>query len=74
MKKIIIFVVSIIVVLLATIISCSKSTIIDIAIPRDLDTSKYMVRSKVDTTERNDSVPITFTIEVEGWKEIEINY
>ena len=27
-----------------------------------------------DSSERNDPVPITFTIEVEGWKEIEINY
>ena len=33
----------------------------------------YMPRTKSDTTAVNDSVPITFSVSVEGWKEIVIN-
>ena len=66
--------VSIIVGLLVTIISCSKSTIIDTYTQRDIDTSVYTPRTKVDTTSKHDSLtPITFTVTVEGWEEIIIN-
>lgn len=30
-------------------------------------------RVKSDTTEVNDSVPITFTVSVEGWEEVVLN-
>ena len=33
----------------------------------------YYPRTKSDTTVVNDSVPITFSVSVEGWKEITIN-
>ena len=33
----------------------------------------YMPRTKSDTTADNDSVPITFSVSVEGWKEIVIS-
>ena len=64
----------IIFVLLTIYISCSKSTIIDTYTPRDIDTSVYTPRTKVDTTSKQDSLtPITFTVTVEGWEEIIIN-
>jgi hypothetical protein len=34
---------------------------------------EYIPRTKSDTTEVNDSVPITFSVSVEGWKEVVIN-
>ena len=55
----------------ALIWSCSKSTIIDIV--EESVSEEYIPRTKSDTTEVNDSVPITFSVSVEGWKEIEVN-
>lgn len=77
MKKIIILIISIIVVFLATVISCSKSTIIDIYIPRNIDTSVYTPRVKSDTTSNADTarVPISFGVTVDNWgNEEEINF
>ena len=77
MKKIIIVATSIIVGLLITIISCSKSTIIDMAIPRNIDTSTYTPRVKSDTTNNRDTarVPISFDVSVDNWGDEEvINY
>lgn len=35
---------------------------------------KYVPRRvKVDTTDVGDSVPITFTVSVEGWEEVVLN-
>lgn len=56
----------------ALIWSCSKSTIIDMVESEPVP-EEYIPRTKSDTTEVNDSVPITFSVSVEGWKEIEIN-
>lgn len=69
MKKIIISSLLIVVLVLVSIISCSKSTIIDMAIPRNIDTSVYTPRTRVDTTSKEDTtrVPISFTVDVEGW-------
>ena len=61
-----------ILVVVALIWSCSKSTIIDMVESESVP-EEYIPRTKSDTTEVNDSVPITFTVEVEGWKEITIN-
>ena len=71
MKKIIIVATSIIVGLLITIISCSKSTIIDIAIPRNIDTSVYTPRVKSDTTSNRDTarVPISFDVSIDDWED-----
>lgn len=77
MKKVIIVATSIIVGLLVTIISCSKSTIIDMAIPRNVDTSTYTPRVKSDTTNNRDTVrvPISFDVSVDNWGDEEvINY
>ena len=60
-----------ILVVVALIWSCSKSTVIDMV--EEPFPEKYTPRTKADTTEVNDSVPITFSVSVEGWKEIEIN-
>ena len=53
------------------ILGCSKSEVLmldegeeEVYVPR---------RVKSDTTDVGDSVPITFSVSVEGWKEIEIN-
>lgn len=74
MKKIIIITVSVIVSLLVTIISCSKTTIIDIYTQRDIGTSVYTPKVKSDTTSKQDTLtPITFGVTVEDWNEIEIN-
>lgn len=56
-------------------VACSKSTIIDVYTPKVKDTTVYTPRTKVDTTSKEDTakVPITFTVTVEGWNEIEIN-
>lgn len=35
-----------------------------------LDAWDDIIQSIYDSSERNDSVPITFTVEVEGWKEM----
>ena len=56
----------------ALIWSCSKSTIIDM-VDEPAPESYTPRRVKVDTTAESDSVPITFTVTVEGWKEITIN-
>jgi hypothetical protein len=59
------------------IISCSKSTIIDMAIPRNIDTSVYTPRVKSDTTSNRDTarVPISFDVSVDNWGDEEvINY
>ena len=60
-----------IVLIVAMVIGCSKSEVI-IAPIRDVE-EEYTPRTKADTTEVNDSVPITFSVSVEGWKEITIN-
>ena len=52
------------------ILGCSKSEVLM------LDEEKeevYIPRTKSDTTEVNDSIPITFSVSVEGWKEVVIN-
>lgn len=71
MKKTIILVISIIFVLLVIIISCSKSTIIDIAIPKNIDTSTYTPRVKSDTTSNRDTarVPISFDVSIDDWED-----
>ena len=53
------------------IISCSKSTIIDIAIPRNIDTSVYTPRVKSDTTSNRDTarVPISFDVSIDDWED-----
>ena len=50
--------------------SCSKSEVI---MREEKAIEPYMPRTKSDTTAVNDSVPITFSVSVEGWKEITIN-
>ena len=50
--------------------SCSKS---DVIMREEKAIEPYMPRTKSDTTAVNDSVPITFSVSVEGWKEIVIN-
>ena len=54
------------------VIGCSKSTIIDMV---DEPAPEVYVprRVKVDTTAESDSVPITFTVSVEGWEEVVLN-
>lgn len=57
----------------ALIWSCSKSTILGSS---EEDTPEtYTPRTKSDSTATEDTsrTPITFTVEVEGWKEITIN-
>lgn len=61
-----------ILVVVALIWSCSKSTIIDMV--DEPAPEKYVPRRvKSDTTDVGDSVPITFTVSVEGWNEVVIN-
>ena len=69
MKKVIVLIISIIVVFLTMFVSCSKSTIIDMYIPRNIDTSTYTPRVKSDTTSTVDTarVPISFDVTVDGW-------
>lgn len=57
----------------ALIWSCSKSTILGSA--EDAAPEPYTPRTKADSTATEDTsrTPITFTVEVEGWKEITIN-
>ena len=50
--------------------SCSKSEVI---MRKEKAIEPYYPRTKSDTTLVNDSVPITFSVSVEGWKEIVIN-
>lgn len=75
MKKLIIFAISIIVTLLLVIISCSKSTIIDMAIPKNIDTSVYTPRVKSDTTSNRDTarLPISFDVSIDNWGDENIN-
>ena len=54
----------------ALIWSCSKSEVI---MHEEKAIEPYYPRTKSDTTAVNDSVPITFSVSVEGWKEIVIN-
>ena len=54
----------------ALIWSCSKSEIIT---REEKEPEPYYPRTKADSTNASDSVPITFSVEVEGWKEIVIN-
>lgn len=63
-----------ILVAVALIWSCSKSTIIDQAELEEVP-EVYTPRTKADSTATEDTsrTPITFTVEVEGWKEITIN-
>lgn len=58
----------------ALIWACSKSTIIDQAELEEVPEA-YTPRTKADSTATEDTsrTPITFTVEVEGWKEITIN-
>lgn len=57
----------------ALIWSCSKSTILDCV--EENTPEPYTPRTKADSTATEDTsrTPITFTVEVEGWKEITIN-
>lgn len=61
------------------IISCSKSTIIDMATPRNIDTSVYVPRMKKDTTKVDSSkvdttrIPISFDVSVDNWGDEEEN-
>lgn len=61
-----------ILVVVALIWSCSKSTIIDM-VESDSVPEEYIPRTKSDTAEVNDSIPITFSVSVEGWNEVVIN-
>lgn len=48
------------------ILSCSKSTIIDKAIDRTIDTTTYTPRKRqTDTTENK--VPISFDVSIDNW-------
>ena len=62
-----------IVLLVAMVIGCSKSEVINA--PIRVVEEEYTPRTKVDTTEREDTarVPISFTVTVEDWKEIVVN-
>ena len=53
------------------ILGCSKSEVLML----DEEEEEMYVprRVKSDTTDVGDSVPITFTVSVEGWEEITIN-
>ncbi len=53
------------------ILGCSKSEVL--MIDEEQEEVYTPRRVKVDTTAESDSVPITFTVTVEGWKEITIN-
>ena len=52
--------------------SCSKSEVI---VREEPTPEPYTPRTKADSTATEDTsrTPITFTVEVEGWKEITIN-
>ena len=55
---------------------CSKSVLIDIdkRIVTKADTTEYTPRVKADTTEVEDTlVPITFSVTVDDWEEIDWN-
>ena len=68
----ILFGLGVVVSLFAGVIGCSKSTIIDMV--DEPAPEEYVPRRvKSDTTEVDDSVPITFSVSVEGWEEITIN-
>lgn len=62
-----------IVLLVAMVIGCSKSEVINA--PIRVVEEEYTPRTKADTTEREDTarVPISFTVTVEDWKEIVVN-
>lgn len=64
----ILFGLGVVVSLFAGVIGCSKTTIIDMVEEPIPET--YTPRTKADTTEVNDSVPITFSVSVEGWNDI----
>lgn len=53
------------------ILSCSKTTIIDMR--EDPEEEVYIPRTKADSTETEDTsrIPISFDVSVEGWKEVE---
>lgn len=53
--------------------SCTKTTILGRTEEKTPET--YTPRTKADSTATEDTsrTPITFTVEVEGWKEITIN-
>lgn len=57
----------------ALIWSCTKTTILDRI--EEKTPEAYTPRTKADSTATEDTsrTPITFTVEVEGWKEITIN-
>jgi hypothetical protein len=57
----------------ALIWSCSKSTVLGSA--EEAAPEPYTPRTKADSTATEDTsrTPITFTVEVGGWKEITIN-
>lgn len=57
----------------ALIWSCTKTTILDRV--EEKTPEPYTPRTKADSTATADTsrTPITFTVEVEGWKEITIN-
>lgn len=53
----------------SVVLSCSRSTILDMYQPRLQDTSTYVPRTKADTTAEEDTArePISFTVTIEGW-------
>jgi hypothetical protein len=53
------------------ILGCSKSEVL--MIDEEVEEVYVPRRVKSDTTDVEDSVPITFTVSVEGWKEVVIN-
>lgn len=57
--------------LIIGILGCSKTEVLMI----DKEEEEVYIPRKVksDTTDVEDSIPITFTVSVEGWKEITIN-
>lgn len=57
--------------LAAIVFGCSKTTIIDMR--EEPEQEVYIPRTKADSTNIEDSsrTPISFTVTVEGWKELE---
>ena len=58
--------------LIAIVIGCSKSIIIDIAEQKKEE--EYKTRAQADSTAKDDTlVPISFSVSVEGWNELIID-
>ena len=62
-----------IVIIVAMVIGCSKSVVIDMPPTKSLnDTTWYATSEKADTTEKDDTVryPISFDVTVEDWEDV----